>query len=99
MLILDADTLTMRSAVEQAEQAEQQDKLWSFMAARPAAGKTIVRIGTQRDGSGRITRAAREATVSIRHAAVTLRPPHNHPGTHPPRTARAVYVREENPPP
>lgn len=84
--------------VEQAEQAEQQDKLWSFMAARPAAGKTIVRIGTQRDGSGRITRAGREATVSIRHAAVTLRPPHNHPGTHSPRTLWAVYVREENPP-
>ena len=79
-------------------EVEQQDKLWAFMAAQPAAGKTTVRIGTQRDASGKITRQGREATVTIRHAPVVLRPPHNHPGTHETRALWAVYVLEENPP-
>ena len=77
---------------------EQRDKLWSLLSATAPAGTTAVSIGTQRDGSGKITRRGREATVTIRHAAVELQPPHNHPGDHQPRRVWAIYLREENPP-
>ncbi len=77
---------------------ERQEKLWSLLTAAAPAGQTVVSIGTQRDGSGKITRRGREASVTIRHAAVELQPPHNHPGAHQPRRLWAVYLREENPP-
>jgi hypothetical protein len=73
-------------------------KLWEFLQSQPAAGTTPITIGTQRDARGRITRAGREAQVTIRFAPVELQPPHNHPGAHQPQQVWAVYLREEHPP-
>jgi hypothetical protein len=74
------------------------DKLWSWMGQQPIAGTMSVRVSTQRNSRGRVTRSARQAKVSIRLGRVQLDPPWNHPGPTQPKSVWAVYVREDNPP-
>jgi hypothetical protein len=72
--------------------AEEHEALWTKVAAEPVAGQQVVHI--PRKGG----RPARTATLEVRYAAVTLKPP---------RRARqlggvsvwAVYAREGAPPP
>ncbi len=72
-----------------------EDRLWSFMHKQSSCGMITVRIGAQRDETGRIMRRQRTAEVSIRFAKVVLEPPHNHPGDHAPRTVWSVYLHED----
>ena len=76
---------------QQAPEAEEHEYLWAKMAAEPVAGHPEVHI--PRNGS----RLARTATLEVRYAAVTLKPPQGKPlgGV----SAWAVYAREVEPPP
>jgi hypothetical protein len=68
-------------------------KLWPKVEAQPVAGYLTVRI------TGNGTRPEREATVSVRFAAVTLRPPWRPNGLKLPAIRlNAILVREEHPP-
>jgi len=73
-------------------------KLWATMHRAPIRGTMSVQVGEQRDGRGRIVRRQRRATVAVAAATVELQPPWNHPGDHPPRTVRAIHLRELDPP-
>lgn len=75
------------------------DKLWSFMAKQPIRSSMTVSIGKQTDMTGRVTRRAREAKLSVRFSRVQLEHPWNHSGS--PREAKsvfAVYLSEDGPP-
>ena len=77
---------------------DRQSKLRAELHAQTPCGVMTLRIGTQRDDRGRITRRGREATVAIRFAELELSPPWNHPGGHEPRLVRVVSLREDDPP-
>lgn len=64
--------------------------LWPTLAAAPVAGQQVIAIPRQG------TRLARTATLEVRYAAVTLRPPQGKPLA--PVAAWAVYAREVAPP-
>lgn len=76
--------------------SDEDEKLWAHLEQQPALGTRVVTI-PQRSG-----RAAREATLTLRSATVTLRPPQRARGmtTAPPvrLTLQAVLVEEMNPP-
>ncbi len=68
-------------------------KLWPKMTGQPVADYLTVQI------TGNNTRPARQATVSVRFVAVTLRPPWRPNGLKLPAiTLNAILVREEDPP-
>jgi Transposase Tn5 dimerisation domain/Transposase DNA-binding len=74
-------------------------KLWSYMQSLPIAGQTVARIGTQRNGLGKVTRRGRSATLSVRYATLQLDKPCNHPGEgNDALTLNVVYLQELNPP-
>jgi len=74
-------------------------KLWEHMAACPASGTIVAKIGQQRNASGKIKRQKREAVLTLRLASVQLEPPQNHVDEKlEPLTVNVVYLREENPP-
>lgn len=81
---------TRRRKVE-ASSAEEPEDLWQKLAAAPVAGHQGLAI--PRQGS----RPARPATLEVRYAAVTLRPPER--STAPGVAVWAVYAREVEPPP
>jgi hypothetical protein len=69
-------------------------KLWSKVERQPCAGQLVVQI------PGNSQRPARQATVSVRYTAVTLKPPWRPKGLKLPAVKlNAILVREENPPP
>jgi hypothetical protein len=70
--------------------AEEHEDLWEKLAAQPIVGDQTLAI--PRQGS----RLARTATLAVRYAAVTLRPPKR--STAQAVAAWAVYVREMDPP-
>jgi len=75
------------------------DKLWSFMAKQAVKSSMTVSIGKQTDASGRVTRRAREADLSVRFAQVQLEAPWNHTGSHgEPKSVFAVYLSEDRAP-
>ena len=75
------------------------DKLWSFMSKQPMKSSMIVSIGKQTDMKGRVTRRAREATLSVRFSRVQLECPWNHSGSpKEPKSVFAVYLSEDRPP-
>jgi len=61
-------------------------------------GRTA-KTGEVEDRARRQNRETRRATVEVRAASVTLRPPHRHDRKLPPVTVNVVLVREPNPPP
>ena len=68
-------------------------KLWPKVTGQPVADYLMVQI------TGNSTRPARQATVSVRFAAVTLKPPWRPNGLKLPAiTLNAILVREEDPP-
>ena len=68
-------------------------KLWPKVTGQPVADYLTVQI------TGNNTRPARQATVSVRFVAVTLRPPWRPNGVKLPAiTLNAISVREEDPP-
>lgn len=72
--------------------------LWPTLQAMPIVATFTVDVGAQRNGRGTVTRVARQATVSVRFAPVTLAPPAYRGRGTAPRSLWAVYVREEQPP-
>ena len=72
--------------------AEGQPTLWAQVLAQPASGELTVQVPR------RSNRAARIAQLSVRFAAVELRPPYREQRL-PPVRVWAVLAREENPPP
>jgi hypothetical protein len=81
---------TRRRKVEAAS-AEEHEYLWQKLAAEPIAGHQVLHI--PRQGS----RPARTATLEVRYAAVTLRPPERCKACDA-VAAWAVYAREVAPP-
>lgn len=77
---------------------EQYDRLWLYLQSQTPCGTMVVKIGAQRNAHGKFTRRPRQATVSIRYAAVTLEAWQNHPIKHPPRAVWAVLMHEDDPP-
>ncbi|MBF8288916.1 MAG: hypothetical protein HW381_2024 [Candidatus Rokubacteria bacterium] len=78
----------------EAEPAEEHAYLWTKMAAAPVAGHQEIAI--PRQGA----RLARTATLAVRYAAVTLKPPQErNPKQLGGVAAWAVYAREVEPPP
>lgn len=75
------------------------DKLWSFMAKQPIRSSMTVSIGKQTDMTGRVTRRAREAKLSVRFSRVQLEPPWNQSGSlKEAKSVFAVYLSEDRPP-
>lgn len=75
------------------------DKLWSFMAKQPVKSRMTVSIGKQTDITGRVTRRAREAKLSVRFSRVQLEPSWNHSGSlKGAKSVYAVYLSESRPP-
>lgn len=72
--------------------------LWPTLQARPVVATFTLDVGAQRNGRGTVTRVARQATVSVRFAPVTLAPPAYRGRRAQPRRMWAVYVREDQPP-
>ena len=70
------------------------DKLWSFMAKQPASGSRDVPV--LKHGAGTVDER-RIARVSIRHALVSLDPPHKDSRFKEPIRVGVVYAREDNP--
>jgi len=79
------------AAAEEPTEPQEPEELWQQLAAAPVAGQQGLAI--PRQGA----RPARTATLEVRYAAVTLRPPERSaaPGV----AAWAVYAREVGPPP
>jgi hypothetical protein len=74
-------------------------KLWAHLVDQPIAGTTVARIGTQRNGLGRIVRQGRDATLAVRLARVRLEEPSNGHEQHDgPLTVNVIYLREIDPP-
>ena len=73
-------------------------KLWEHMASQASSGTIEVKVGTQRNSLGKITRQERCAVVTVRFARVQLESPLNHPEAFEPLTVNVVYLREEHPP-
>jgi len=70
-----------------------QKHVWSFMEAQPLAGSLTVTV-PRKAGS-----KERQATLAIRFAEVTIRPPRSRPVPDPtPVRIFCVYAHEENPP-
>jgi len=67
-------------------------KLWETVAARPVLGRLTVQVPRSGD------RPARQATVTLRSAAVELRPPYRPDRRLPVVTVNAVLIREESAP-
>jgi hypothetical protein len=85
--------LLVRASSNRALLDEEVRKLWPKVEGQPIAGHLTVHI------PGNDKRQARQATVSVRFASVTLRPPWRPNGLKLPAvTLNAVLVREENPP-
>jgi hypothetical protein len=75
------------------ETTDAPDKLWAAVTQAPLAAERDVTIKPNQE------RPARTATVSIRQASVTLKPPYRPAGQKlPPVSLTAVLVREEDPP-
>ena len=88
----DGPELLVRAERTRARRVGDED-LWQRMAREPVAGYQEIRI--PRKGS----RPERTATLSIRYARLTLRPPRAKAKTLPEVAVWAVYVLEETPPP
>lgn len=87
-------SLLVRASSNRALLDDEVRKLWPKVEQQPITGYLTVRI------LGNDKRKARQATVSVRFASVTLRPPWRPNGLKLPSvTLNAVLVREENPPP
>jgi hypothetical protein len=85
--------LLVRASSNRALLDEEVRKLWPKVAGQAIAGYLSVHI------PGNDQRQARQATVSVRFASFTLRPPWRPNGLKLPAvTLNAVLVREENPP-
>jgi hypothetical protein len=75
------------------DKIEMPSKLWPYLELQPLLGERAVAI------RGNQMHKGREATVSVRTAAVTLKPPYRPVGRRlPPLTMTAILLREENPP-
>lgn len=73
--------------------SESDQKLWQHLGAQRALGQMTIEV-RQKGG-----RAARQATLTLRAARVTLRPPHRRGQGRPePLSVQAVLAEEENPP-
>jgi hypothetical protein len=85
--------LLVRASSDRALLDEEVGKLWPKVEGQAIAGYLSVHI------PGNDKRQARQATVSVRFASATLRPPWRPNGLKLPAvTLNAVLVREENPP-
>lgn len=76
--------------------AQAMGRLFETLDAQPEADSRTLTVHEQRTAKGQTRCAAREATLTIRMAAVTVRPPANDPRTAKvaPVQAHAVLVRE-----
>ena len=86
--------LVVRASSDRALLDDEVGKLWLKAEKQPTVGSLTVHI------SGNDQRQARQATVSVRFTAVTLRPPWRPNGLKLPSvTLNAILVREEDPAP
>jgi hypothetical protein len=75
------------------EETESADKLWARLEEQAVLAERTITIQSNQK------RKARQATVAIRTAQVTLKPPYRPGGQKlPPLTIQAILVREEQPP-
>ena len=74
--------------------------LWDKLEAQAVLGTRTVSLGAQRDKGNKLKRAAREAVLTIRAAAVVIARPTQDIRTQDakPLTVWAVYAKEEHPP-
>lgn len=75
-------------------------RLWAFLQAQAEGGRIAVSIKARRTRGNRLCRKAREATVALRWAKVSLPPPRNDPRTADaePIVTWAIYATEVDPP-
>jgi len=86
-------SLLVRAEDNRCLQDDQVRHLWPKLEQQPIRGELVVHI------TGNDQRKAREATVSVRHCPVKLRPPWRPEQKQlPVVTLQAILVREENPP-
>jgi len=87
-------SLLVRASSDRVLLDDEVRKLWLKVENQPFAGYLTVHI------TGNDKRKARQATVSVRFATVTLKPPWRPNGLKlPPVTLNAILVREKDPPP
>lgn len=87
--------LLVRAGQDRRVQGEE-GKLWATMEGAPVVGSRQLHVSAQPARADRVARMARDATLSLRYAPLTLLPPARQGG--PPVQAWGVLVREEAPP-